>query len=66
VASIGLGLSDPSVGVRCVVVEALGRMRSPLAAGPLSAALRDGDAIVRLAAAHALARLDLRATTSSE
>jgi HEAT repeat protein len=57
-------LAHPDVGVRCVVVEALGRMRSPLASAALARALRDDAPIVQLAAAHALARLDLRATTS--
>jgi HEAT repeat protein len=59
------GLAHPSVGVRCTVVEALGRMRAAAATALLSQALRDDDPAVRHAAAYALTRHDLRATAAS-
>jgi HEAT repeat protein len=47
-----------------VVIEALGRMRHRAASPLLAEALRDPAPAVSAAAAHALARLDLRATTA--
>jgi HEAT repeat protein len=55
-------LSDPDVSVRCAVIEALGRMRHPLASTMLSDAVQDRDPAARTAAEHALARHDLRAS----
>ena len=60
---VGRGLEHPDVAVRCAVVEALGRTRHPAAQPLLVGALRDADEAVRLAAAHALARLDLHDAT---
>jgi HEAT repeat protein len=45
------------------VIEALGRMRHHAASPLLAEALHDESPAVVAAAAHALARLDLRATT---
>lgn len=58
---IGKGLNHVQSGVRRSVVNALGRMKQPLASELLSAALDDADASVRLAAANALAHLGSRA-----
>jgi HEAT repeat protein len=55
------GLGHADVAVRCAVIEALGRMRHGRAAPVLAAALRDEEEAARVAAAHALARIDLRA-----
>jgi HEAT repeat protein len=49
--------------VRCTVIEALGRMRHRAASVLLAEALRDPHPGVQAAAAYALARADLRATT---
>jgi HEAT repeat protein len=43
------------------MIEALGRMAHRAAAPRLAAALHDAEPAIRLAAAHALERLDLRA-----
>ena len=53
---IGRGLEDADDGVRCVIVEALGRMRQRGAAAILATALHDRADAVRLAAERALAR----------
>lgn len=58
------GLTDADASVRCVFVEALGRLESPSAAALLATALRDDDEVVRFAAAQALGRRDLRAARS--
>jgi HEAT repeat protein len=55
-------LYEPHVSVRCAVIEALGRMRHPLASTMLSDAVQDRDPAARTAAEHALARHDLRAS----
>lgn len=57
---VGQGLRHEHVGVRCAVVEALARMRHAGASSLLTAALRDEAPSVRLAAAQALGRLDVR------
>lgn len=49
-------------GIRCMVVEALGRVKSPGASRLLVSALEDPSSPVRLAAAQALGRMDLRGT----
>ena len=54
------GLAHPQAGVRAAVVDALGRMKRPLASEYLSGALDDGEASVRLAAITALAHLGSR------
>ena len=56
-------LAHEDVAVRLAVIEALGRMRPRAASTLLAEALHDGSPAVVAAAAHALARLDLRATT---
>ena len=61
---VARGLEHPGVGVRCTVVEALGRTRATEATALLSQALRDDEPAVRHAAAYALARHDLRATAA--
>ena len=63
VAWLRPALENDDVGVRCAVIEALGRMRHRAASALLAEALGDREPAVRAAAAHALARLDLRATT---
>jgi HEAT repeat protein len=55
------GLELPDLHVRCAMIEALGRMAHRAAAPRLAAALHDAEPAIRLAAAHALERLDLRA-----
>jgi len=57
---LGDALTYENDGVRCMVVEALGRMKHPAALRLLVAALDDPSSAVRLAATQALARLDLR------
>ena len=57
---IGHGLRHEHPGVRCAVIEALGRMRHRQAASLLAGALEDPEPAVRVAAAQALTRLDLR------
>lgn len=57
---LGDALTYENEGVRCMVVEALGRARHPAAARLLVAALDDPASPVRLAARQALSRLDLR------
>jgi HEAT repeat protein len=56
-------LARGDVAVRCAVIEALGRMRHRAASPLLAEALHDESPAVGAAATHALARLDLRATT---
>ena len=60
IAFIGDALTYEKEGVRCMVVEALGRARHPAAARLLVAALDDPSSSVRLAARQALSRMDLR------
>ena len=60
VAWVGHGLQHADVDVRCAVVEALSRMRHPAASALLVGALEDAAGVVRLAAAQALGRLDVR------
>jgi hypothetical protein len=55
-------LAHANVAVRYAVIEALGRMRHRAASSMLAEALDDEEPAVVAAAAHALARLDLRAT----
>lgn len=62
VAWLRPALRDADVSVRCAVLEALGRMRHPLASAMLAEAVQDPDPAAHVAAAHALARHDLRAT----
>lgn len=57
---VGRGLQHGDVAVRCAVVEALARMRHGTASSLLAASLVDESPAVRLAAAHALGRLDVR------
>lgn len=57
---IGKGLAHAQSAVRRAVVNALGRMKQPLASELLSTALDDEDASVRLAAASALGHLGSR------
>jgi HEAT repeat protein len=59
----GLALAD--VHVRCATIEALGRMGGGGAAPLLAGALHDPEPAVRVAAAHALERLDLRDARAS-
>ena len=56
-------LGDGDVHVRCAVIEALGRMRHRAASALLAETLRDPHPGVHAAAAYALGRADLRATT---
>jgi HEAT repeat protein len=58
---VARGLALPDLHVRCATIEALGRMGHGAAAPLLAGALRDGEPAIRLAVAHALERLDLRA-----
>ncbi|MFP5260947.1 MAG: HEAT repeat domain-containing protein [Blastocatellia bacterium] len=60
IAMIGAGLKHTQASVRRAVVEALGRMKHPLASEALGAALDDEEPSVRLAAATALSRLGSR------
>jgi HEAT repeat protein len=57
---IGNGLKHDQSSVRRAVVDALGRMKHPLASEILSGALDDEEASVRLAAVNALAHLGSR------
>lgn len=57
---VGRGLRHEDAAVRCAVVEALARMRHRAASSLLATALVDETPVVRLAAAHALGRLDVR------
>ena len=61
---IAHGLAHADASVRCVVVEALGRLELPSAAATLATALHDDEPVVRFAAAQALGRRDLRAARS--
>jgi len=63
VAWLRPALVDSDVHLRCAVIEALGQMRLRGASTLLAGALHDEEPIVRAAAAHALARLDLDAST---
>ena len=56
-------LDDGDVHLRCAMVEALGRMRHRAASVLLAEALRDPHPGVHAAAAYALSRADLRATS---
>lgn len=60
VERIAEGLSHPQPEVRVAVVEALQRIKTPVASELLAAALDDEEAAVRLAAAGALGRLGSR------
>ncbi|MEO5817688.1 MAG: HEAT repeat domain-containing protein [Gemmatimonadaceae bacterium] len=54
-------LTHPDVSVRCVVIEALGRIGDNGAgAAVVASALNDQSDVVRAAAAHALSRIDVR------
>lgn len=66
VAWVGDGLAHPEVHVRCAVIEALGRMPHRAAQPLLAGALEDPAPAVRLAAAHALHRIDLRAARATD
>ncbi|HST23162.1 MAG TPA: HEAT repeat domain-containing protein [Blastocatellia bacterium] len=57
---IGKGLTNAQSSVRRALVDALGRMKNPLASELLSKALDDEDASVRLAAVNALAHIGSR------
>ena len=57
---LGDALAYENEGIRCMVVESLGRMKHPAVVKLLVAALDDPSSAVRLAATQALARLDLR------
>jgi HEAT repeat protein len=63
VAWMRSALDHGDVHVRCTVIEALGRMRHRAAGVLLAEALRDPHPGVHAAAAYALTRADLRATT---
>jgi HEAT repeat protein len=63
VAWLRVALASRDVHVRCTVVDALGRMHHRGASALLADALHDGHRGVQAAAAYALARADLRATT---
>jgi HEAT repeat protein len=65
VAWVGHGLTHPDANVRCVVVEALGRMQFAAAAALVASALEDEAGPVRFAAAQALGRRDVRAAHST-
>jgi HEAT repeat protein len=57
---IGNGLTNAQSSVRRALVDALGRMKNPLASELLSKALDDEEASVRLAAVNALAHIGSR------
>jgi HEAT repeat protein len=59
--ALGRGLQAEAADVRCAVVEALARRKHPDASRLIASALEDRFAEVRLAAAHALRRMDVRA-----
>jgi HEAT repeat protein len=65
VSWVGHGLTHADASVRCVVVEALGRMEFSSAAALLATALGDEAPEVRFAAAQALGRRDVRAARST-
>jgi HEAT repeat protein len=56
-------LDDGDVHLRCALIEGLGRMRHRAASVLLAEALREPHPAVHAAAAHALGRADLRATS---
>jgi HEAT repeat protein len=58
---VGRGLRHTDIAVRCAVIESLGRMQSAHVLPLLADALHDDNEAVRVAAAHALGRVDLRA-----
>lgn len=60
IESIGKGLGHPQTAVRRAVVEALGRMKHPLASNLLGTALDDEEASIRSAAANALGHIGSR------
>ncbi|MEN3333577.1 MAG: hypothetical protein V7641_2942 [Blastocatellia bacterium] len=60
IEAIGHGINHPQSSVRRAVVEALGRMKQPLASELLIQALDDREASVRLATVSALAHLGSR------
>jgi HEAT repeat protein len=66
VESLRNGLSHADVSVRCVVIEALGRIGSGASATIVASALNDTSDVVRAAAAHALARIDVRSIAAAE
>ncbi len=57
---VGAALASREAGVRCAVVEALGRLTHPVASEYVVTALSDGDASVRQAAVIVVARLGTR------
>jgi HEAT repeat protein len=59
--TVGRGLHTGTGEVGCAVVEALARRKHARASRLIAAALEHGSAAVRLAAAHALRRMDIRA-----
>jgi HEAT repeat protein len=60
IQAVAAGLRNPQIEVRRAVVEALGRMKNPLASEFLAQALDDENASVRLCAVIALATLGNR------
>jgi HEAT repeat protein len=60
IEAIGKGLQHSQASVRRAVLDALGRMKHPLASALLTKALTDEEASVRLAAVNALAHLGNR------
>jgi HEAT repeat protein len=60
IQTVAAGLKNPQVEVRQAVVEALGRMKDPLASELLAQALEDENASVRLCAVIALGTLGSR------
>jgi HEAT repeat protein len=57
---VGAALASREAGVRCAVVEALGRLAHPAASEYVVTALSDGDASVRQAAVMVVSRLGTR------
>src|SRR5205085_4776611 len=60
IEAIGKGLQHSQASVRRAVLDALGRMKHPLASALLTKALTDEEASMRLAAVNALAHLGNR------
>ena len=60
---LGDALAYENEGIRCMIVEALGRLKHPAATSLLVGALDDPAASVRLAAGQALSRVDARGAT---
>lgn len=63
VAFLGDALAYEKEGIRCMVVEALGRSKHPAGTSLLVGALDDPAPSVRLAATQALSRVDVRGAT---